>query len=407
MMLENAVVGMIEGVSDENGKNDKFGFVGMNMRYRMVELGTLINQAKTVRCGNGDYPVLSMTMRGGLVFQDEKFKKVIASNDRSEYKVVYRNQLVISFPIDEGVLATQRIVDAGIVSPAYGIWDIDQEKILPEFLECALRCPRSISYYKAKLRGSTARRRSLPTSTLLEHTIPLPSLEEQEHILTLIHRVSNVVALRGQELEHLDDLVKARFVELFGCCQCMVPIDELCSIITDGTHQPPKFQDDGIPFIFVSNLVKNAVTYNTEKFISEETYSELYKRTPLEVGDLLLSTVGSYGHPAVVVEDRKFLFQRHIAYLKPKRNIVNSFYLHAALLSPDSQRQIEEKVKGIAQKTLNLSEIKKILIPLPSIEDQNAFEVFVKQTDKSKVAIQAALDEAQLLFDSLMQKYFG
>ena len=90
-------------------------------RYEMVELGTLIQQAKTVRCGSDDYPVLSMTLHDGLVFQDDKFKKIIASKDRSDYKVVKRNQLVISFPIDEGVLATQRIVDAGIVSPAYGI----------------------------------------------------------------------------------------------------------------------------------------------------------------------------------------------------------------------------------------------------------------------------------------------
>ena len=187
----------------------------------------------------------------------------------------------------------------------------------------------------------------------------------------------------------------------------MVSMGELCSIITDGTHQPPKFQDNGIPFIFVSNLANNTVTYNAEKFISQETYDELYKRTPIEIGDLLLSTVGSYGHPAVVIEDRKFLFQRHIAYLKPKHDIVNSFYLHSALLSPDAQRQIEERVKGIAQKTLNLSEIRKILIPLPSIEEQNAFEEFVHQVDKSKAAVQKALDETQLLFDSLMQQYFG
>lgn len=238
-------------------------------------------------------------------------------------------------------------------------------------------------------------------------TVPIPKMEEQIEIVQTLDNVSNLIFLRKQQLAKLDELVKARFVELFGPCQSMASMGELCSIITDGTHQPPKFHTDGIPFIFVSNLVKNTVTYNAEKFISEETYSELYKRTPIEVGDLLLSTVGSYGHPAVVAEDRKFLFQRHIAYLKPKRDIVNSFYLHAALLSPDSQRQIEEKVKGIAQKTLNLSEIRKILIPLPSIEDQNAFEVFVKQTDKSKVAVQKALDEAQLLFDSLMQKYFG
>lgn len=232
-------------------------------------------------------------------------------------------------------------------------------------------------------------------------------INEQIAACKQMDRVNDIIRMHQQQLQKLDELVKARFVELFGPCQSMASMDELCSIITDGTHQPPKFHTDGIPFIFVSNLVKNTVTYNAEKFISEETYSELYKRTPIEVGDLLLSTVGSYGHPAVVVEDRKFLFQRHIAYLKPKRDIVNSFYLHAALLSPDSQRQIEEKVKGIAQKTLNLSEIRKILIPLPSIEDQNAFEVFVKQTDKSKVAVQKALDEAQLLFDSLMQKYFG
>lgn len=246
----------------------------------------------------------------------------------------------------------------------------------------------------------------LSAKELNQLEIDVPNYTTQTDIAKVLTQIESIISARQQQLQKLDELVKARFVELFGPCQSMASMGELCSIITDGTHQPPKFHTDGIPFIFVSNLVKNTVTYNAEKFISEETYSELYKRTPIEVGDLLLSTVGSYGHPAVVAEDRKFLFQRHIAYLKPKRDIVNSFYLHAALLSPDSQRQIEEKVKGIAQKTLNLSEIRKILIPLPSIEDQNAFEVFVKQTDKSKVAVQKALGEAQLLFDSLMQKYF-
>ena len=229
----------------------------------------------------------------------------------------------------------------------------------------------------------------------------------QEEIVDILDRVSVVVDARRQELQKLDELVKARFVEMFGGCKNMVSMNDLCSIITDGTHQPPKFQDSGIPFIFVSNLANNSITFDAVKYISEETYSELYKRTPIEIGDLLLSTVGSYGHPAVVVEDRKFLFQRHIAYLKPKHDIVNSIYLHSALLAPDGQRQIEEKVKGIAQKTLNLSEIRKIMIPIPIIEEQNEFEQFVKRVDKSKAVVQEALDEAQLLFDSLMQQYFG
>ena len=201
----------------------------------------------------------------------------------------------------------------------------------------------------------------------------LDAMERQKEIVASLQKVETLIKVRQQQLQKLDELVKARFVEMFGDCKSMVSMNELCSIITDGTHQPPRFQESGIPFIFVSNLVGNVVTYNAEKFISEDTYAELYKRTPIEIGDLLLSTVGSYGHPAVVTEDRKFLFQRHIAYLKPRHNMVNSFYLHSALLAPDGQRQIEEKVKGIAQKTLNLSEIKKIAVPLPTIEEQNQF----------------------------------
>ena len=215
----------------------------------------------------------------------------------------------------------------------------------------------------------------------------LDAMERQKEIVASLQKVETFIKVRQQQLQKLDELVKARFVEMFGDCKSRVSMNELCSIITDGTHQPPRFQESGIPFIFVSNLVGNVVTYNAEKFISEDTYAELYKRTPIEIGDLLLSTVGSYGHPAVVTEDRKFLFQRHIAYLKPRHNMVNSFYLHSALLAPDGQRQIEEKVKGIAQKTLNLSEIKKIVVPLPTIEEQNQFEKFVNQTDKSKLQV--------------------
>lgn len=235
----------------------------------------------------------------------------------------------------------------------------------------------------------------------------VPDLSTQNKIAEILSRLEKIIGLRRQELKRLDDLIKARFVELFGDCGNLVSLNDLCLIITDGTHQPPKFQETGIPFILVSNLSNNTVTYNTEKYINEETYNELYKRTPIEPGDLLLSTVGSYGHPAVVTEDIRFLFQRHIAYLKPKRELVNSFYLHSALLAPDGQRQIEEKVKGIAQKTLNLSEIRKIIIPFPKLEEQNAFANFVKQVDKSKVKVQKALDETQKLFDSLMQQYFG
>ena len=164
-------------------------------------------------------------------------------------------------------------------------------------------------------------------------------------------------------------------------------LSDICLIITDGTHQPPKFTTTGIPFLFVSNIVGNTITYDAEKFISEETYAELIKRTPIEIGDVLLSTVGSYGHPAVVKSDKPFCFQRHIAYLKPNKKLIDSEYLHGAMLSVDVQKQIEERVKGIAQKTLNLSEIRKIKLPLPTMDKQKQFAAFVEQIDKSKFYI--------------------
>ena len=237
--------------------------------------------------------------------------------------------------------------------------------------------------------------------------VPIPTIEEQQVVADILDKLQSIITHRKQQLAKLDELVKARFVEMFGDIEDRRTIEEICSIITDGTHQPPKFVENGIPFLFVSNIVTNEITYNAEKFISEETYNELYKRTPIEIGDIVLSTVGSYGHPAVVKSNKRFLFQRHIAYLKPISSVVNSVYLHSAILSNDVQRQIDERVKGIAQKTLNLSEIRKVIVPIPSLVAQEQFAAFVEHTDKSKVAVQKALDEAQLLFDSLMQEYFG
>ena len=216
--------------------------------------------------------------------------------------------------------------------------------------------------------------------------IPVPPIELQNRLSTLLLNISKIRGLYQKEVERLDELIKARFVEMFGNVpeEERVTIAEICKIITDGTHQPPKFTNTGIPFLFVSNIITNEICYDAEKFISEETYTELIKRTPIEIGDILLSTVGSYGHPAIVKTDRRFCFQRHIAYLKPKSDMVNSEYLRGAILSDNVQRQIDERVKGIAQKTLNLAEIRKIRLPLPPLKLQEQFADFVKQVDKSK-----------------------
>ena len=380
------------------------------MIHKMVELGTLIKQAKTVRCGEREYPVLSMTMHDGLVFQDDKFKKGIASKDRSEYKVVFRNQLVISFPIDEGVLAAQRITDAGIVSPAYGVWDIDQKQILPEFLEYALRCDRSISYYKAKLRGSTARRRSLPTPTLLAHTIPLPDINEQKYILEIIHKVKDIVDNRRLELLRLDALIKARFVEMFGDITIndkgwdIQPLGELCTIVRGGSPRPiEQFLGGTIPWIKIGDATEGESIYlNCTK---EHIIQEGVKKSRLvKAGSLIFANCGvSLGFARIITFDGCI----HDGWLAMEDidERINKIFLLQAL------NQMTEHFRSIApagtQPNLNTAIMKAYRQIIPPMKLQHEFISFVEQDDKSKAEVQKSLDEAQLLFDSLMQQYFG
>ena len=158
-----------------------------------------------------------MTMRNGLVPQGEKFKKRVAGSDLSQYKVVQNGQLVVGFPIDEAVLAFQRSIPAGIVSPAYAVWDvIDEGAVDHLYLERFLRSPSAIAYYLAKLQGSTARRRSLPNPVFLDMDVPLPPLDEQRRIAAILNKADELRIKRREALAHLDSLTQSIFHSTFG-----------------------------------------------------------------------------------------------------------------------------------------------------------------------------------------------
>lgn len=383
---------------------------------KMVKLGTLIKPAKLQKCGNDDYPVLSMTMHNGLVFQSDKFKKSVASQDKSTYKVVHRNQLVIGFPIDEGVLATQRITDVGIVSPAYGIWDVDQTKIIPEFLEYALRCNRAIDYYKAKLRGSTARRRSLPTPTLLELDVPLPDIEQQKLTLTTIHHAKNALDSRQAQLTKLDELIKARFVEMFGDCRLNPKgwvtknLDQVADVGSSKRVFVEELQSEGIPFYRGTEVgaLAEGKSIRPELFITEEHYKQLCEATGKpQKGDLLMPSICPDGRIWVVDTDAPFYFKdgRVLWVHLTSRNYNPVFLLYT--LKDRIMTDYESIASGTTFAELKIFALKKCRIFDVPLSLQNQFADFVAEVDKSKVEVQKALDQTQLLFDSLMQQYFG
>lgn len=371
--------------------------------FMKARLGDYIREYSIRNKANEDIPVYSVTNSQG--FCKDYFGKEVASKNKSTYKIVPKGCFAYNpSRINVGSVDWQRNEERVIVSPLYNVFSVSSD-LDNQYLYYFLKSDIALCLIKNIATGSV--RDNLKLSMLYEFPINLPNIERQKEIVSTLDTLQSIITHLRTQLEKLDLLVKARFVEMFGNIENMCTIADVCSIITDGTHQPPKFTTDGIPFLFVSNIATNEIVYNAEKFISEETYNDLYKRTPIEIGDIILSTVGSYGHPAIVKTNKKFLFQRHIAYLKPIPTTINSIYLHRAILSDNVQRQIDERVKGIAQKTLNLSEIRKIVIPAPPLELQTQFADFVKQVDQSKSILQQELTHTQTLFDSLMQEYFG
>ena len=181
-----------------------------------IKLGQAISRAKVSRCGDNDYPVLSITMKDGIVMQSDKFKKRIASKDISEYKVIPAGMLVQGIHMDEGNFGIQDIVPYGIVSPAYTVWTVDESVVFPKYIEMVLRSPRCIDYYRSKLNGTVNRRGHMSEGDFLGMQIPCPSIEEQKYVVTTMNQVKQVMISLTEEMTALHQLIKARFVEMFG-----------------------------------------------------------------------------------------------------------------------------------------------------------------------------------------------
>lgn len=243
--------------------------------------------------------------------------------------------------------------------------------------------------------------------------IALPSLMQQRRIARVLDAVDGLRAKRRQAVEVASALTESLFRERFGAVRenvrrlPVVRLSDLCCRITDGTHQSPDWAAFGHPFLFVKNITSGEIEFETEKLISDETQGELTRRCPIEVGDVLYSTVGSYGVPAIVRTQRKFAFQRHIAHLKPDPAIVHPEYLRAALASSDVRAQADRVARGVAQKTLNLGEIERFSVLAPSLQDQRAFAQEAEAAERVRATQAAHVGHVDALFASLQFRAFA
>ena len=242
--------------------------------------------------------------------------------------------------------------------------------------------------------------------------VSFPPLEEQRRIAAILDKADEVRRQRQEAIRLTEELLKSLFLDMFGDPVTnpkgweVVELQAVCNRITDGTHQSPEWANEGIPFLFISNIVNGEINFNVSKYISESSWASLTARCPIEVNDILYTTVGSYGNAALVRTKNKFCFQRHIAHIKPNTQKIHSEFLLGMMQSDGIKQQADRQVRGIAQKTLNLRELKEFKIFLPPCIKQEKYIDSRRKIENILINLQDSFQIESNLFNSLLQKAF-
>ena len=371
-----------------------------------VPLGKFIKEYSERNKGNEDIPVYSVTNSQG--FCTEYFGKEVASQDKTTYKIVPQGYFAYNpSRINVGSVDWQRYEKRVIVSPLYNVFSVS-EGIDRQYLYYFLRSDLGRQMIKAKASGSV--RDNLKLDMLKEMTIPDISVEQQKFCSSVLDKLHKLIQMRQQELQKLDEFIKARFVDLFGdpvSNSYGLPEATLPDLGEFGRgvskHRPRndiKLLGGKYPLIQTGD-VANAGLYITSY---SSTYSELgLKQSKMwDKGTLCITIAANIAKTAILEFDACFP-DSVVGFIANERT--NNIFVHYWFSF--FQAILESQAPESAQKNINLKILSELKVIVPEKRKQDQFASFVKLTDKSKVAVQKALDEAQLLFDSLMQEYFG
>ena len=285
---------------------------------------------------------------------------------------------------------------------------LPKENIIPKFLYYAVKSMHLEKYYT----GATIPH--IYFKDYKKETFDLPKDIRQKEIINILDKVELIIQSRKLQLKALDELIKSRFVEMFGD-----PVrnekkwikgnmQSICIRITDGEHGSVPRSEIGHPFLNAKHIKPDgAIDWKTTTFVANEVHEKIYRRCNPETGDILVTTTGTIGNVAIVPDTEPFSMDRGITLLKLQKEKISSIFIAWLLKFNSIQEIMNANIHASAIGHLFLNKVKQLPVIIPPLELQNEFSSFVIQVDKSRLAIQKSLDETQLLFDSLMQKYFG
>lgn len=308
----------------------------------------------------------------------------------------------IAGAIGRVAIVTEEMLPANI-NQALAIIRISDEQVYLPYIKLILTSPIVIEQFERKKQGVAQLNLSL--KDINEISIPLPSKDKQIELAELFDKVVGVISKRNKELSALDDLIKARFVELFDGKYPEDTLLNLCNIV-DYRGKTPEKVEHGLPFITAKNVKMHHMTLEPREYISKETYDKVMVRGFPKEGDVVFTTEAPLGNVCRIPHfDTEFYIGQRIVTMQT--DALNPTYLEYALSDEEFVRKYMGKSSGSTVTGIRVRLLQQLTIPVPARTLQDEFSTFVHQVDKSKVAVQKALDETQMLFDSLMQKYFA
>ena len=373
----------------------------------MAKIKDVIFEYSVRNKANENINVYSVTNEKG--FCTDYFSKEVASKDKTAYKIVPRGYFAYNpSRINVGSIDWQNHEDRVIVSPLYVVFGVSKH-IDQQYLLYYLKSDIMLSLIKESATGSV--RDNLKLSTLEEFPINLRPIDEQRHIAAVLDKVSDLIAKRKQQLDKLDEMVKARFVEMFGgihdsILYPYVAIESFTSVVSGGTPDrgiQEYWKDGNIPWVKTTELQNSVITNTEEKITRLGMDNSSTKLIP--ANSILIAmygqgkTRGMTGYLGI-----ESTTNQACACILPSSSINQKYLWIYMILSYDKLRDM---AKGGNQLNLNTGIIKKFPVLIPPLKSQNQFAAFVEQIDKLKLTMQRSLDKLEVLKKALMQRYFG
>ncbi len=255
---------------------------------------------------------------------------------------------------------------------------------------------------------------TLNKATISKQHINIPPKSTQLAIVSELDKINELIRLKKEQLKDFDNLAQSIFYEMFGdpveneMGWEVKKLGEVCITITDGDHMPPPKSESGIPFLTISDINKETreLDFSNTYFVPIEYYNNLKEERKAKLNDLLYTVTGSYGIPVIVKDERQFCFQRHIALIRPQKEVLSTYFLCYWVLSAAVKSIADKVATGIAQKTVGLNSIRKFEIIIPPLSLQHLFAQRIEQIEHQKAEVQKAIADLETLLASRMQYWF-